>query len=81
MQWYAESTLRLGAHRVCVQVSAPDCTMTMEGSPELEDGSKYNDCGGYLTSCIFFVMFQVCPVHHTMLQLTRHCRWWQRTVC
>merc|ERR1711865_379668 len=40
-------------------VMGPDCTMTMGTSSELPDGSKYNDCGDYITSCIFFVLFQV----------------------
>ena len=39
----------------------PDCTMTLDDYPEsqLPDGSKYNDCGDYFTSCTYFVFFQV----------------------
>jgi len=42
-------------------VMGPDCTMTMDDYPEsqLPDGSKYNDCGDYFTSCAYFVFFQV----------------------
>ena len=40
-------------------VMGPDCTMTMGTSSELPDGSKYNDCGDYITSCLYFVLFQV----------------------
>ena len=31
----------------------------MDGLIELPDGSKYDDCGDYFTSTIFFVLFQV----------------------
>ena len=42
-----------------VQVVAPDCTMTVDEFSELPDGTEYNECGDYFTSCIFFVFFQV----------------------
>jgi hypothetical protein len=44
---------------VMLQVTAPDCTMTMDEFSEDPDGNKYNDCGGYMTACAFFVSFQV----------------------
>ena len=48
-------------HDYELQVVGPDCTMTLADQPEslMPDGSKYNDCGDYFTSCVFFVMFQV----------------------
>ena len=52
----------LGNWRGCMydaMVMVPDCTMSLDGATELPDGSTYNDCGDYFTSCVFFVSFQV----------------------
>ena len=40
-------------------VTDADCTMTIDDQSLLPDGNTYNDCGGYYTSCVFFVLFQV----------------------
>lgn len=40
-------------------VMAPDCTKTIDAESELSDGTEYNDCGDYFTTCVFFVTFQV----------------------
>jgi len=42
-----------------VQVVAPDCTMTVDEFSKLPDGTEYNECGDYFTSCVFFVFFQL----------------------
>ena len=42
-------------------VMGPDCT-----SGTSEDGSAYNDCGDYITACMFFVIFQVCATFCVM---------------
>ena len=33
--------------------------MTIDEASEFADGSKYNDCGDYWTTCLFFVFYQV----------------------
>ena len=33
--------------------------MTIDKASELADGSKYNNCGDYWTTCLFFVFYQV----------------------
>ena len=56
-------------------VAGPDCTMTIDGVSEsmLADGTKYNDCGDYATSCMFFVIFQVNQPSIDYRELTNCC--------